>query len=117
MVTAGKHYQFGFWVSGLELQNPASAIANPDERIWHAVEKADVVYLSNPDDPPDHRYELELIRSLAETKMKIAIGSGNVRLRPDRVRSMSGPPSDLVEQRCWTAGVLGGIGEFSRRFT
>ncbi len=54
---------------------PIVAPANPDERIWHAVEKADVVYVGEThDDPADHRYELELIRGLLKRKMKIAIG-------------------------------------------
>ena len=51
------------------------APANPDERFWHAVEKADVVYVGEThDDPADHQYELELIRGLLKRKMKFAIG-------------------------------------------
>jgi uncharacterized iron-regulated protein len=51
----------------------ASAIL--DEQFWHALEKADVIYVGEThDDPVDHRYELELIGGLLKRKMKFAIG-------------------------------------------
>ncbi len=49
--------------------------ATADEQFWHAVEKADVVYVGEThDDATHHEYELELIRGLLQRKMKFAIG-------------------------------------------
>jgi uncharacterized iron-regulated protein len=51
------------------------ASANPEQRFWQAVEKADVVYVGETHDAPaDHRYELELVRDLLKRKMNFAIG-------------------------------------------
>jgi len=52
-----------------------SEAANPDDRFWRAVEKADVVYVGEThDDPAHHEYELELIRGLLGQKIKFAVG-------------------------------------------
>src|ERR1700722_6280021 len=51
------------------------ASAVPDERLWHTLEKADVIYVGEThDDPVDHRYELELVRGLLKRKVRFAIG-------------------------------------------
>jgi uncharacterized iron-regulated protein len=58
--------------SGME-QTKSSA--NPDQRFWQAIEKADVVYIGETHDAAaDHRFELELVRGLLKRKMNFAIG-------------------------------------------
>jgi uncharacterized iron-regulated protein len=50
-------------------------LAQQDERLWRAVEKAEVIYVGEThDNQADHRYELELVRGLMSRKAKFAIG-------------------------------------------
>jgi uncharacterized iron-regulated protein len=61
--------------SGSRATQRRNAATSPDERFWHAVEKADVVYVGEThDDPAHHEYELALIRGLLERKVKFAVG-------------------------------------------
>jgi uncharacterized iron-regulated protein len=52
-----------------------NSAADLEQRLWRAIEKADVVYIGEThDDPAHHAYELELVRGLLGRKMKFAIG-------------------------------------------
>ena len=61
--------------SGSRATQRRNAATSPDEQFWHAVEKADVIYVGEThDDPAHHEYELELIRGLLGRKVKFAVG-------------------------------------------
>ncbi len=55
--------------------NRIDPAATPDQQLWLAVERADVIYVGEThDDPSHHKFELQLIRGLLERKVKFALG-------------------------------------------
>ena len=78
--------RFGWWILLIFYLGLGACVLHPDtgrhnmsnnldEKFWHDVGNADVIYVGEThDDPAHHEYELELVRGLLKRKLKFAIG-------------------------------------------